>query len=206
MLRNYRPAKISHLTLAAAFMIGSSLAMAEPGQQGGNRSLAGQMCPSGSFVIGFDAAGDIVCSQGCTTDCRPEAAQRAEAAANPAVAAAASAPAAATAPAAVVAPATAVAAAPAVSATATGPVIAEIAPSSVLYGTRELAMTIVGTGFNAGSVIEFAGRTYTPSVNQEGTRLEATVATRNLAMGRYAVTVSNGPGQKSTLGKALVVY
>jgi hypothetical protein len=75
-----------------------------------------------------------------------------------------------------------------------------------LYGTRELALTVLGTGFNADSVVIFAGTTYTPSVNQDGTRLEVMLATRNLTMGRYAVTVSNGPEQKSTLKKALVVY
>ena len=79
-------------------------------------------------------------------------------------------------------------------------------PSSVLYGTRELTITVLGSGFSADSMIEFAGTTYTPSVNPEGTRLEATVATRDLTMGRYAVTVSNGSGVKTTLKKALVVY
>ena len=76
----------------------------------------------------------------------------------------------------------------------------------MLYGTRELRLTILGAGFNADSVVEFAGNTYTPTVNQEGTRLEVTLATRKLTIGRYAVTVANGPELKSTLGKALVVY
>ena len=76
----------------------------------------------------------------------------------------------------------------------------------MLYGTRELTITVLGSGFSAESVIEFAGTTYTPSVNAEGTRLEATVVTRDLTMGRYAITVSSGSGLKTTLKKALVVY
>ena len=76
----------------------------------------------------------------------------------------------------------------------------------MLYGTRELTITVLGSGFTADSVIEFAGTTYTPSVNPEGTRLESMIGTRDLAMGRYAVTVTNGSGLKTTLKKALVVY
>ena len=86
---------------------------------------------------------------------------------------------------------------------AAGLVISDVEPSSVLYGTRELTITVLGSGFSADSMIEFAGTTYTPSVNHEGTRLEATVATRDLTMGRYAITVTSGSGVKTTLKKAL---
>jgi hypothetical protein len=198
MLSNPRFSITRCAVLAAALFFSTSLPAAEPGDGAAKHALAGQMCPNGSFVIGFDAAGNIVCSQGCAADCQPGAAvsgaQQAEAAATPAVAAATA--------------ATATPAAPtaAVSTTTSGPVISEIEPTSVLYGTRELALTVLGTGFNADSVVIFAGTTYTPSVNQDGTRLEVMLATRNLTMGRYAVTVSNGPEQKSTLKKALVVY
>ena len=132
------------------------------------------MCPSGSFVIGFDSAGDIVCSEPVgngdvnTEEIAP--------------------PSAATAPAAASAPApapAATAAAPVDAASAAGPLISDIEPSSVLYGTRELTITVLGSGFSAESAIEFAGgTTYTPSVNAEGTRLEATVATRQPGQSR----------------------
>jgi len=193
--------------LTAALVFCTSLPASEPQDGAVKHALAGQMCPSGSFVTGFDAAGNIVCSQGCATDCQPGAAvsgaQQAAAVTTPAVAAATAATAA---PAASAATATPAASTAAVSAATAGPVISEIEPTSVLYGTRELALTVLGTGFNADSVVVFAGTTYTPSVNQDGTRLEVTVATRNLAMGRYAVTVSNGPERTSTLKQALVVY
>jgi hypothetical protein len=207
MLSNPRFSITRCAVLAAALFFSTSLPAAEPGDGAAKHALAGQMCPNGSFVIGFDAAGNIVCSQGCAADCQPGAAvsgaQQAEAAATPAVAAATAATAA---PAATAATATPAAPTAAVSTTTSGPVISEIEPTSVLYGTRELALTVLGTGFNADSVVIFAGTTYTPSVNQDGTRLEVMLATRNLTMGRYAVTVSNGPEQKSTLKKALVVY
>jgi hypothetical protein len=184
--------KIRWAVLAAALTMCASLPADEPDDGSAKRSLAGQMCPSGSFVIGFDAAGDIVCSERCMSDCQAGAAGADTAPA--ATAAVAGTPTAATA-------AAAGAAEP-----DTGPVISEIQPDSVLYGTRELRLTILGAGFNADSLVEFAGTTYTPTVNQEGTRLEVTLATRKLTIGRYAVTVANGPELKSTLGKALVVY
>jgi hypothetical protein len=190
--------KIRWAVLAAALTMCASLPADEPDDGSAKRSLAGQMCPSGSFVIGFDAAGDIVCSERCMSDCQAGAAGAdtapAATAATAATAAVAGTPTAATA-------AAAGAAEP-----DTGPVISEIQPDSVLYGTRELRLTILGAGFNADSLVEFAGTTYTPTVNQEGTRLEVTLATRKLTIGRYAVTVANGPELKSTLGKALVVY
>jgi cysteine-rich repeat protein len=220
MYRKPRSLKLSRAALAAALMFGNTLALAETGT--GSSALAGQMCPGGSYVIGFDAAGDIVCSEacgngvvnageacddgnrlngdGCSDACQPETSvtggKQAAAAVAPAAAAAPAAPATSTAP-----------AMPAAAATPdTGPAISDIEPSNVLYGTRELALVVIGSGFTADSVIEFAGARYTPSVNPEGTRLEVTLATRNLAMGRYPVTVSNGAGQKATLKRALVVY
>lgn len=91
-------------------------------------------------------------------------------------------------------------------AAAAGLLISDIEPFSVVYGTRELAITILGSGFDAQSVIEFAGKTYIPEVNPEGTRANVTLTTRNLTLGSYAVTVSNPSGEKKTLKKALVVY
>lgn len=96
--------------------------------------------------------------------------------------------------------------APVAAAAAAGLLISDIEPSSVVYGTRELAITILGSGFDAQSVIEFAGKTYIPEVNPAGTRANVTLTTRNLTLGSYAVTVSNPSGEKKTLKKALVVY
>jgi cysteine-rich repeat protein len=209
MYRKPRSLKLSCAAFAAALMFGNTLALAEPETGTGSSALAGQMCPGGSYVIGFDAAGDIVCSEacgngvvnageacddgnrlngdGCSDACQPETSVTGGKQAVAAVAPAA-------------------AAAPAAPATSTEPAISDIEPSNVLYGTRELALVVIGSGFTADSVIEFAGARYTPSVNPQGTRLEVTLATRNLAMGRYPVTVSNGAGQKATLKRALVVY
>jgi len=216
MCRKPRSLKPSHAALALALIFGNTLAAAEPATEGG--ALAGQMCPAGSFVIGFDSAGDIVCSEacgngvvnageacddgnrlngdGCSAACQPESSATGGDQAAIAVAPAA---------AAVTSTASAMPAA-ATTAPNTGLVISNIEPSSVLYGTRELALVVIGTGFTADSEVEFAGSRYTPSVNPDGTRLEVTLATRNLAMGRYAVTVSDGAGHRATLKKALVVY
>jgi hypothetical protein len=188
---------MSPAAFVVVFMLVSSLAAAE--LEAGNKALAGQMCPGGSFVIGFDSEGDIVCSEpggnGAVNTGEIAAASAAAAATPEAPAAEAPPPAAAS-----------TAAAPAVATPTAGPVISDVEPSSLLYGTRELTITVLGSGFSADSMIEFAGTTYTPSVNHEGTRLEATVATRDLTMGRYAITVTSGSGVKTTLKKALVVY
>jgi len=219
MAQSTRPVHFS-LPLCAALLLGSSgPAAADPEQASAKRSLAGQVCPSGSFVIGFDAEGDILCSaacgngvlnpgescddgntqggDGCSANCQPESEAVAPAAAVAGTAAAAAAP--------TVATESAPAQAAAATATA-GLVISDVEPSSVVYGTRELDITILGNGFQAGSVIDFAGQAYTPTVNPEGTRAEVTLTTRRLTLGAYALTVSNPSGQKVTLKKALVVY
>ena len=193
---------------AAAFVLGGSVDAAEPQGASGNRSLAGQMCPKGSYVIGFDSESNIVCSElcgngvldtgeacddgnsaagdGCSATCQPEGvAPAAEGVA--------------------VAPAAAAGVAGGLS-SVTALAISDIEPSSVMYGTGELAVTISGTGFAADSVVVFAGKTYQPSVNQAGTRLDVTLATRKLSMGTYAITVSNGSGPEQTLKKALTVF
>jgi len=184
-------------------------AMAAEQPASGNPTLAGQMCPAGSYVIGFDSAGNIVCSKvcgngvldageacddgnaeagdGCSPACQSEAARTDTATA-------------------VVAAEAAAVAGPRPQPTSEGPVITDVEPSSVVYGARETTVTISGSGFNANSVIVFAGTTYTPMVNADGTLLQATLATSRLTIGRYALTVSNGPGQENTLKKALVVY
>jgi len=194
-------------TILALLALGSASAAEQPGP--GNPALAGQMCPAGSYVIGFDSAGNIVCSaicgngvldaqeacddgnaeagDGCSPACQPEAAASDAAAA-------------------VVAAETAAVARSQPQPTSEGPLITDVEPSSVVYGTRETAVTVSGSGFNANSVIVFAGTRYTPRVNADGTRLEATLVTSTLTIGRYALTVSSGPGHEITLKKALVVY
>lgn len=213
----------ARFTLAAVFAFltsGSASAAEQPGP--GNLSLAGQMCPAGSYVIGFDSAGNIVCSDvcgngvldageacddgnteagdGCSPACQSEVADGDTAAAAVAGGTAAAA----------VAGETRAAAPDAVEPqpqpTSEGPVIMDVEPSSVVYGTRETTVTISGSGFNSDSVVVFAGTTYTPRVNADGTRLEATLVTSRLTIGRYALTVSNGPTQENTMKKALVVY
>jgi len=193
---------------AAAFVLGGSVDAVEPQGASGNRSLAGQMCPKGSYVIGFDSESNIVCSElcgngvldtgeacddgnsaggdGCSATCQTEGMAPAGQSA-------------------AVAPAAAAGVAGGLSSIATL-AISDIEPSSVMYGTRELAVTISGTGFDADSVIVFAGKTYQPSVNPAGTRLDVTLATRNLSMGTYAITVSSGSGLQDTLKKALTVF
>ena len=75
-----------------------------------------------------------------------------------------------------------------------------------MFGSRELAITISGTGFHTDTVIKFAGSTYSPSVNQAGTQLKVTIPTRNLSIGPYAITISNGPGMETTLKRAVEIY
>ena len=64
-----------------------------------------------------------------------------------------------------------------------GPVISEIEPTSVLYGTPELRLTILGTGFNADSVVVFAGTTYDPTVVSPAQTLAAATSVGAKAMG-----------------------
>jgi len=175
---------------------------------GAERAPAGQMCPGGSYVIGFDSESNIICSNAgkkavlgasetsdigraepadtCMGDCEPgdvdkkgtvEEIAGKNAPADPGVV-------------------------PSVNVLS----ISDLKPSSVVFGTREIELTVNGTGFLARSVIVFAGNKYSPSVNQAGTRLVVTIPTRDLGIGPYAVTVSNGPGMETTFKKALNVF
>jgi cysteine-rich repeat protein len=193
---------------AAAFALGGSLAASEPDGVHGNRNLAGQMCPDGSYVIGFDFDANIVCSEVCGNGVLDsgEACDDGNSASGDGCSATCQAEGMAPQPqGAAVGSATAAAVAGGLS-SVTELTISDIEPSSVTYGTRELAVTISGTGFAADSVILFAGKTYQPSVNQAGTRLDVTITTRDLTIGSYAVTVSNGNGLEQTLKKALTVF
>ena len=161
------------------------------------RPPAGQVCPSGSFVTGFDDQGNIICGEiGSRDATAPE---------NPTDATVAAA-AAATVAAPSAMPVDSAAQSPPVRAATSALAIEKIKPWSVPYGTREVTIAVSGTGFTADSVVVFQGERYVPSVDQTGTRLDVTIATRNLTMGAYPLTVSNGPETKATLRKALVVY
>jgi hypothetical protein len=184
------------------------------------RPPAGQMCPDGAHVIGFDAEANIVCSEAQESEILPapesagaaieegckENCQSVEAV-SPAPIATQSEPAetvstAATAPIAAQAePVETVSTAADIGLAITG-----VEPKSALYGARKVTLTVSGTGFGADSVVKFGGSSYSPSVNQAGTRLEVTVPTRDLSIGNYALTVSNGPGMEATRKKALVIY
>jgi cysteine-rich repeat protein len=181
-------------------------------------SLAGQVCPPGSYVIGFDANGQLLCSEacgngilesgescddgnrvagdGCSANCRREGESAAVIGAAGAGAGAAAAASSAEPPQAAVQ----------AEEEPAGPVIDDVEPPSVVYGTREVTVTVIGSGFKPGSVIRFQGETYETSVNAAGTELVATLVTRNLVIGRYAITVYNGPGMETTLRKALAIY
>ena len=209
------PGLLSSSAIGALLLIGGlwpvtpveELAAAELQAPISSRPPAGQMCPRGSFVIGFDSESNIVCSQvcgngvldsgescddgnleggdGCSPACRTEAAAAAveQDSVEPA-------------PLAV----------PDVAPGAVELAITDVEPSSVVFGTRELTVTVIGSGFTPDSRILFEGSTYEPSVDPSGTRLTVTLPTRRLTIGKYAITVTDGSDRKSTYRKALVVY
>ncbi len=216
--RHAPAAMVSVLLMAGSLAVPRGIHAAPP---------AGQMCPKGAYVIGFDAEGNIVCSgsQGqtapaaaaahetaeaaaagaCDTPaCQSGAVVAAGAAAAPAAGAGETAPPADTAP--VVPRAEAAPAGPAAAVVAAEPVIADIEPSSVVYGKKEVTITVVGAGFDTGTVVLFAGEQYTPAVNRDGTELEVTLRTGSLAMGRYPIKIVNGAGNETLRKKGLVVF
>jgi cysteine-rich repeat protein len=187
------------------------------------------MCPAGSFVIGFDAGANIICSgicgngvldpgeacddgnvaggDGCSTACRREGAKapvtEQQAVAAPVPGTRQSVSEAASAAPTITGGAAAISGA-AVSVAA--PEVADIEPSAVVFGSREVTLTITGSGFNANTVVRFGGSDYNPVVSNAGTRLVVTLPVRNLAIGPYQITVSNGPGRETTLRRALEVF
>ena len=193
-----------------AFYGACALAADTPHSMTELRPPAGQVCPQGSWVIGFDNESNILCSEacgnrvlnngeacddgnttngdGCSAMCQsetPVTVKREEViAVEPPPA-----PPASTAPA------------------LAQPVISKIKPSTVVFGSREVTITISGSGFTSGTTVLFKGASYTPSsVNQAGTELNVTLATRQLTIGRHAITVSNGSGMEITKKKGLTVF
>ena len=185
-----------------------STCMVDSLQAAGSRPPAGQMCTEGSYVTGFDSKGNIICSvpggttlpvtvetseqansqgeDGCPAGCLKETADTGDAD----EVLAADKP--------VKDKSTVVDVA--------NPVISDVKPSWVVFGSRETSIAIIGAGFTAGSVVKFQGSAYSPSLNPSGTELRVTIPTRDLPIGRYAITVSNEPGLETTLRRAIEVY
>ncbi|NOR23042.1 MAG: hypothetical protein GQ542_01380 [Desulforhopalus sp.] len=203
MAQKSRLAQFVCVAIFAACMIDSSLAA-----WGSKRAPAGQVCPSGSYVIGFDTEANIICSEACgngvlnpgeTCDdgntesgdscpatCRSERAEPGGADEETA--------------------AQAVPMDTGISPTTSNAIISDVKPSKLNFGTPELEITVSGTGFHADSIIIFEGTKYTPWVNQAGTQLKVTIPTGNLSIGPYRITVSNGSGMETTVKRALEIY
>jgi cysteine-rich repeat protein len=198
------------LAIILAFYGACALAAETSNPMAGLRPPAGQVCPQGSWVIGFDNENNILCSDtcgnrflndgedcddgnttngdGCSAMCQPE---------TPAT----------------VKPEEVIAVEPPPAPPASTVhelaqlVISKIKPATVVFGSREVTITISGTGFTNGTTVLFKGESYTPSsVNQAGTELNVTLATRQLTIGRHAVTVLNGSGMEVTNKKGLTVF
>jgi cysteine-rich repeat protein len=208
MTNKLRPQQFALAAIVTVLMIDSSLTAHAGDNNSAMRALAGQMCPNGSYVIGFDSGGNIICTQscgngvlntgeacddgntetgdGCSAACQQEGVDiegdEEELAAETLATDPGSLP------------------------SIPNPVISDVEPSSVVWGTSEVAITVIGTGFNEESVIIFEGSTYKPVVNQAGTRLDITIVTANLNIGSYAIKVSNRSGLENTLKRALAVY
>jgi len=196
------PPKLDAKLLLVALLVMASMAAAS--LQADPRPPAGQMCPEGAYVRGFDAAGNTVCSAvaGAVSPKAPEPAlvpagevgqacpEGCVEVTDAPVADAGS---------------SAAAAHPAAGANG-GPVISKIKPFGVVFGARESTIKIIGSGFTAGTIVRFQGATYAPTVNNEGTELRVTIETRDLPIGRYAITVSNGDGVEVTKRGALEVF
>lgn len=172
------------------------------------RAPAGQMCPEGAYVIGFDHEGNIICSDIRQTAETPMPAVDVSSAPPSAVAECPENCARLTPEHGQNTPSVAKGASPAasVATVVARPVIDDVEPSSVVYGKREVMVTIIGTGFDDSTVVRFNGATFEPSHDGSGNRLTVTLPTRELSMGAYGITVSNGPGQEHSLKRAFEVF
>ena len=159
---------------------------------------AGQMCPEGAYVIGFDSESNIICASlrnnaedpgevyddvnievqdtTETQSVRPKSVEQA------------------------------VLAEPVIVSRTQILTIADVEPPNVVFGKPRLAITVSGTGFNSDSVVIFEGSPYSTSVNSSGTRLEATITIGKLSIGAHPIKVSNGPGKEVILKKALEIF
>jgi cysteine-rich repeat protein len=203
MAQKSRLTKFVYTAIVAACMIDSLLAAPDT-----ERAPAGQKCPRGSYVTGFDSEANIICSEACgngvlnpgeacddgntesgdscPATCQVEGAETEGADEEIA--------------------AQAILADTVISPTISNPIISDIKPSKLVFGKPELAITVSGTGFHTDTVIIFEGKTYTPRVNQAGTQLKVTIPTGDLSIGPYLIKVSNGPGMEAALKRALEIY
>lgn len=193
LVDRFRPRLILLIPIAMATVHLVSFADAQP--------PAGQRCPAGAFVTGFDNEGNILCGEpirdggpapGEAPAGRPPEAGHTGPDAHSAAAGAETAE---TAP----APVTG-------NTSVTAPVITKVTPWSVVYGKRELAVVITGSGFTANSTVVFNGRNHAATVNSDGTELSVTLNTAGLALGQYPISIVNGPGQAARLRRGVVVY
>jgi len=177
-------------------------------QAAGSRPPAGQMCAEGSFVSGFDSEGNIICSVpgGAILPVADEPAKKTSNQVEDKCSPGCQKATADTGAADTVQVADKLEKSKDTVVDAAKPVISDVKPSWVVFGARETSIAIIGAGFTHESVVKFQDSTYSPSVNPSGTELRVTIATRNLPIGRYAITVSNGPGQETTQNRALEVY
>ena len=232
MVNNPGSKQIVRAILVIVLIMGGSLTALGSSENSAIRALAGQMCPNGSYVIGFDSAGNIVCSEisgndvinsgKACEDGNTESGDDCAAASQPGVETgideaeiAAETRAGETSAGETSAGETSAGETSALETNATdpgilpslpGPVISDIEPSSVVFGTSEVEITVFGTGFHEESVIIFDGSTYKPVVNQTGTRLNITIETADLVIGSYGIKVSNGPGLEDIQKKAIAVF
>jgi len=186
----------------------AAAAAADASQEADLRPPAGQVCPGGHFVTGFDQRGNIICGEAAGNGAASSTATTATVIAAPASSSgseggSAAAAAVVASPAAASSAATQSAGGPAAGAALT---IEKVTPWSAPYGSREVDLVISGSGFAQDTVVVFRGETYKPSVDPSGTRLDVTVRTRDLAMGTYPLTVANNEDNRVTLKKGLVVY
>lgn len=180
---------------------------------------AGQVCPRGSFVIGFDEQSNILCSEtcgnrvlidgeacddgntidgdGCSALCQSEHSTVAKQKKQTSTA---------TTHEQQMPVGTPPSNAPGASSAVTAPTISKIKPRTVVFLAREVTIAISGNGFSKETFILFKGKRYTPSVNEAGTELRVRLPTRELPMGYHAISVSNGPGMETTLQKGLEVF
>jgi hypothetical protein len=182
------------LAAMAAACVNQPAVAHDPGQEA--HPPAGQMCPAGEYVIGFDADGNIVCS-GRTPSPAPVVGAQADSPLTSAPESSGGDQA---------GPAAAAAHAPAAEQVSPRPVIDDLSPSSVVYGRDGIEVVISGTGFSQQTVVRFQGQELAGKVNESGTSLTVRLPTRELPIGSYAVTVSNGPGLEHTLKRALDVF
>lgn len=202
-MRSTHLKEIIYIAIFAACMAESLLAA-----PAGDEAPAGQTCPPGSYVIGFDSETNIICSGtcgdgvldkgeacddgnregggGCSSNCQSEVLEPAETVVERT-------------PQAIPIEAD-------MSPDPDSLAISDVTPSNLVFGTPELLIKVSGSGFQPGTVILFEGKEYKPRINQAGTLLEATIPTGDLSIGPYTIKVSNGPGKEVLLKRALEIY